>query len=93
MDFTGGSDGNVSAYNVGDPGSILGWEDAREKEMATPLPGKFQGRRSPVGYSSWGRKESDVTERLHSTLRDSVPLHLQKRETEAQNDPIMSPKP
>jgi len=25
----------VSAYNAGDPGSILGWEDPLEKETAT----------------------------------------------------------
>ena len=30
------------------------------------LPGKSRGWRSLVGYSSWGRKESDTTERLHS---------------------------
>ena len=29
------------------------------------LPGKFHGWRSLVGYSTWGRKESDMTERLH----------------------------
>ena len=33
--FPGSSDGKASAYNVGDPGSILGWEDPLEKEMAT----------------------------------------------------------
>ena len=32
--FPGGSDGKASAYSVGDPGSILGWEDPLEKEMA-----------------------------------------------------------
>ena len=26
------------------------------------LPGKSHGHRSLVGYSSWGRKESDMTE-------------------------------
>ena len=31
----GGSNGKVSACNAGDPGSILGWEDPLEKEMAT----------------------------------------------------------
>ena len=39
-----------------------------EKEMATTpvlLPGKFHGQRSLVGYSPWGCKESDTTERLH----------------------------
>ena len=45
----------------------LGWEDLLEKEMATApvfLPGKSHGWRSLVGYSPWGRKESDTTERL-----------------------------
>ena len=46
----------------------LGEEDLLEKEMATHssiLPGKSHGWRSLVGYSPWGRKESDTTERLH----------------------------
>ena len=30
-----------------------------------PLPGKSHGWRSLVGYSPWGREESDTTERLH----------------------------
>ena len=29
------------------------------------LPGKSHGRRSLVGYSPWGREESDTTEQLH----------------------------
>ena len=29
------------------------------------LPEKSHGQRSLVGYSPWGRKESDTTERLH----------------------------
>ena len=35
--FPGGSDGKESAYNVGDLGSILGWEDPLEKGMTTHL--------------------------------------------------------
>ena len=35
INFPGGSDGKVSVYNMGDPGSIPGWEDPLEKEMAT----------------------------------------------------------
>ena len=31
----------------------------------TLLPAKSNGRRSLIGYSPWGRKESDKTERLH----------------------------
>ena len=52
----------------------LDWEDALEKEMqATPvfLPGKSHGWRSLVGYSPWGRKESDTTEWL--TLSFTLP--------------------
>ena len=38
-----------------------------EKEMATysSLPGKSHGQRSLVGYSPWGHKELDMTERFH----------------------------
>ena len=46
----------------------LGREDPLEKEMQpTPvlLPGKSHGQGSLVGYSPWGREESDTTERLH----------------------------
>jgi len=32
------------------------------------LPGKSHGRRSLIGYSPWGCKESDTTERLHFHL-------------------------
>ena len=41
----------------------------RRKWQPTPvvLPGKSHGQRSLVGYSPWGRKESDTTERLHFT--------------------------
>ena len=39
----------------------------RRQWQPTPvlLPGKSHGRRSLVGCSSWGRQESDMTERLH----------------------------
>ena len=45
-------------------GLIPGWE---AKWQATPvfLPRKSHEWRSLVGYSPWGRKESDATERLH----------------------------
>ena len=49
----------------------LGWEDPwRRKWQPTPvfLPGESHGWRSMVGYSPWGRKELDTTERAsHST--------------------------
>ena len=39
----------------------------RRKWQSTPvlLPGKSHGQRSLVGYSPWGRKELDTTERIH----------------------------
>ena len=67
--FPNGSEGKASAFNAGRPGfdprvrKIL-W---RRKWQPTPvpLPGKSHRRRSPVGYSPCGCKESDVTERFH----------------------------
>ena len=43
----------------------------RRKWQPTPvlLPGKSHGQRSLVGYSPWGRKESDTTEQLHFTSK------------------------
>ena len=46
----------------------LGRKDPLEKEMATHssiLAWKIPWTEEPVGYSPWGRKESDTTERLH----------------------------
>ena len=46
----------------------LGWEDPLQEKMATHsgiLAWKIHGQRSLAGYSSWGRKESDTTERLN----------------------------
>ena len=53
----------------------LGWEDPLEKETATTpilLPGEPHGGRSLVGYSPWGRKESDMTEQLHSLTHSTM---------------------
>ena len=45
----------------------LGFNERRRKWQPTPvfLPGESHGWRSLVGYSPQGRKESDMTERLH----------------------------
>ena len=47
--------------------SLVGKISWRRKWPPTPvfLPGKSHGRRSLVGYSPWGCKESDTTELLH----------------------------
>ena len=69
--FPGGSDGKASACKCRRPGfnpwvRKIPW---RRKWHPTQvfLPGKSHGQRSLVGYSPWGRKESDTTERLHFT--------------------------
>ena len=38
----------------------------RREQLPTPVfwPGEFQGQRSLAGYSPWGCKQSDTTERL-----------------------------
>ena len=48
----------------------LGWEDPLEKNMATHssiLAWKIPWMEEPGGYSPWGRKELDMTERLTHT--------------------------
>ena len=48
----------------------LGWEGPREEGMAThsgiPCLENPHGQRSLMGYSTWGCKESDTTERLRT---------------------------
>ena len=77
--FSGSSDGKESACNTGDLGSIprLGRPHPpptqKRKWQPTPvfLPGKSHGQRSLAGYSAWGHKELDMTEKLISSLSDS----------------------
>ena len=51
LKVTGGSDGEESAYNAGDPGSILGLGRSPGEGNGNPstpvfLPGEFHGQRS-----------------------------------------------
>ena len=65
--FPGGSDGKESTCNVETQSSPwVGKVPWRREGQPTPvfLPGEFHGQRSPVGYSPWGHKESDMTEQL-----------------------------
>ena len=73
--FFASTDSKESACNAGDPDLIPGsgrppW---RREWLPTPafLPGKFR-QRSLVGYSLWGRTESDTTEQLslHFTMEN-----------------------
>ena len=42
------------------------------------FPGKFHGQRNLAGYSTWGCKESDMTEKLSTrknvTLKINIPV-------------------
>ena len=66
LGFPGGSDGKESACNAGDPGfdPWVGKIPWRRAWQPTPvfLHRKSHGQKSLVGYSPWGRKESDMTE-------------------------------
>ena len=69
MNFPGGSDGKNICLQCGRPGfkPWVGKIPWRRKWQPTPvfLPGKSHGRMSLAGYSPWGFKELDTTERLH----------------------------
>ena len=54
----------ASAYSVGDLGSIPGSGRSSGEGNGTPLQYsclETHGRRSVVGYTPWGHKESDTT--------------------------------
>ena len=59
----------------------LGWESSLEGGTATHsvfLPGESHGQRSLAGYSPWGRREWDTTDRLSTATLE---------ETKIQGDP------
>ena len=65
-----------SAGDPRDTGSILGWEGPLEQEIAphsSTRAWKISWAEEPdAGYSPWGHKESDMTERLstHTQIMD-----------------------
>ena len=64
LGFFGGSDGEESACSVGDLGSTPGLGRSLGGGYGNSLQysclEKLHGQRSLVGYSPWGRKESDM---------------------------------
>ena len=70
LGFPGGSDSKESAYNVGDPRFILGWEDTlRRKWQPTPvfLHGESHGQVTTHGVAaSWTRLSN-----FHFHLRET----------------------
>ena len=74
MGFPGGLEGKASAHNARDLGSIPGSGRSPGEGNGNPLPysclenpmdGEACRLQSMVGYSLWGRKELDMTERLN----------------------------
>ena len=78
--FPGGSDGKESACNAGDLGSIPGSGNIPWRRAWQPTPiflsGEFHGQRRLVGYSPWGRKESDMTEYLTWTQYHTAHIYI-----------------
>ena len=70
LGFHGVSNGKESTCNAGDVGSTPGLGRSPGGGHANPLQFSClenpHGQRSLVGYSPWGHKESDMTERLSS---------------------------
>ena len=68
-----GSERKKSTCNAGDLGSIpgLGRFPWRREQLPSLvfLPREIHGQRSLAGYSPWGHKESDTTERLSLHFR------------------------
>ena len=64
VDFPRGSDGKASATTRETWVGKIPW---RRTWQPTPVfsPGRSHGRRSLVGCSQWGHRDSDTTERLH----------------------------
>ena len=80
--FLGGSDSKESTCSEGDLGSIPDLP-ALEEDMETHssiLAWRTPRREEPGGYSPWGHKESDTTERLsthqHAPPRTAQPVAL-----------------
>ena len=75
MGFPDGSDSKESACNEGDlvliPGLRRSPEGGHDNPLQYSCPNPY-GQRSLVGYTPWGRKESDTTERLSLTLSEIV---------------------
>ena len=64
LSYFNGSEGKESACNVRDLGSIPGWGRSPGEGNGNPLQYSCLENSMDRGYSSWGCKESDMTEWL-----------------------------
>ena len=82
LGFPGGSDSKESACNVGDLVLIPGLGGSLGGGHGNPLQYSYlenlHGQRSLAGYSPWGHKESDTTERLSTSFQteEAVPVFI-----------------
>ena len=80
MSFVGGSEVKNPSASAGDTGDVgvnpwVGKIPWSRKQQLTPvfLLGESHGQRSLAGYSPWGHKELDTTERLtHTCGKDGI---------------------
>ena len=80
-DFPGGSDGKASACVAGDQGSVPGWGRSPGEGNGKPLQYsclEIPWMEESAGYSPWGHKELDMTERLHFhfTFKKTILMYL-----------------
>ena len=72
MAKVGGSDGKESACNAGDPGLNPGSGRSPGEGKGNSLQYSCLENFMDRGYSPWGHKESDTTERLTLSLQQEV---------------------
>ena len=68
--------GKESACQAGNSGSIPGSGRSPGEWQPTPvfLPGEFHRQRRLAGYSPWGCKELDMTQRLNNNTRKNLQI-------------------
>ena len=71
MGFPGGSDGNETACNAGDLGSIPGLRRSPGRPTLVFLPGESPWTEEPSELCPWGHKKSDMTEQLTLSLSET----------------------
>ena len=79
LGFPGGSAVKNLPANSGELVWSLDQEQSLGKEMATYssiLPWEAHGQRRLLGYSPWGRKESDMTEQLNDDNQNKISRHI-----------------
>ena len=83
--FPGGLDGKQSTSNVEDLGFIPGLGISPGGGHGNPLQYSClenpHEQRSLAGYSPWGHKESDMTERLSTALTSSIRISSEEKFT------------